>query len=182
MATRHDIFKEHLKAWLKAKGNRKARREITKHVCFIAAVHPKSVSRAFRRAQMRSVSENHRRGPRTTYGPIGVPSPKNGSIGLTESSSTLHTVQWRRWPSQSALPHQRHPLASLPSEENSHSYYDLDPAILTPNPRISTTAFAVGAHQRDHHVAEGIPIPRLQEILKKYNRLAAPVPARKSAD
>jgi hypothetical protein len=69
MATRKDIFKEHLKAWLKAKGNRKMRREITKHVCFIASVHPKSVPRAFRRAQMRSESDNHRRGPKTTYGP-----------------------------------------------------------------------------------------------------------------
>lgn len=69
MATRQDIFKEHLQAWLKAKGNRQARREITRSVCFIALVHPKSVPRAFRRAQMRDVSVSHRRGPKTTYGP-----------------------------------------------------------------------------------------------------------------
>ena len=69
MATRKDIFKEHLNAWLKANGNRRERREITKHVCFVTLVHPKSVPRAFRRAQMRSASENHRCGPRTKYGP-----------------------------------------------------------------------------------------------------------------
>ena len=69
MATKKSIFEEHLKAWLKAKGNRKARRGITAHVCFTASVHPKSVPRAFRRAQMRSASEYHRRGPRTRYGP-----------------------------------------------------------------------------------------------------------------
>jgi len=69
MATRHDIFKEHLAAWLKARGNRKARREIARNICSVVPVHPKSVSRAFRRTQMRDASANHRRGPRTTYGP-----------------------------------------------------------------------------------------------------------------
>lgn len=68
MATKKDIFKEHLKAWLKAEGNRNARREITKSVCAIVSVHPKSVPRAFRRAQMRDASVNHRRGPKTIYG------------------------------------------------------------------------------------------------------------------
>ena len=69
MATKQDIFKEHLKAWLKAKGNRKERREITRNICAIVSMHPKSVSRAFRRTQMRDVSVHHRRGPRTLYGP-----------------------------------------------------------------------------------------------------------------
>jgi len=69
MATKQDIFKEHLHAWLKAKGNRNARREITRNICAIVSLHPKSVPRAFRRAQMRDASVNHRRGPRTIYGP-----------------------------------------------------------------------------------------------------------------
>lgn len=69
MATKRDIFKEFLKAWLEAKGNRKARRDIVKHICFVAKVHPKSVARSFRRAQMRDVSSRHRPGRRTTYGP-----------------------------------------------------------------------------------------------------------------
>ena len=69
MATKHDIFKEHLAAWLKAEGNRKKRRDLTEHVCFIASMHPKSVPRAFRRAQMRGASGSRGRGRRTTYGP-----------------------------------------------------------------------------------------------------------------
>lgn len=69
MATKHDIFKEHLKAWLKAKGRRKERREIASHVCFVAKVHPKSVARGFRRAQLRSGPSGRRRGRRTVYGP-----------------------------------------------------------------------------------------------------------------
>jgi len=69
MATKQDIFKEHLSVWLKAKGDRAARREITRHVVFVTGLHPKSVPRAFRRSQMRSASGHHRRGPRTKYGP-----------------------------------------------------------------------------------------------------------------
>jgi len=69
MATKQDIFREHLGAWLRSKGNRKARREITKNICSVVSCHPKSVPRAFRRAQMRDTSVNHRPGPRTTYGP-----------------------------------------------------------------------------------------------------------------
>jgi hypothetical protein len=69
MATKRNIFEEHLTAWLKAKGDRKKRREITRHICFTASMHPKSVPRAFRRTQMQSTSEHHRRGRRTIYGP-----------------------------------------------------------------------------------------------------------------
>lgn len=69
MATRKSIFEERLKSWLKAKGNKRARQEITAHVCFVAFVHPKSVPRSFRRAQMRSISEQHRPGRRIVYGP-----------------------------------------------------------------------------------------------------------------
>jgi L-aminopeptidase/D-esterase-like protein len=35
---------------------------------------------------------------------------------------------------------------------------------------------------RDDHVVEALPIPRLQEILKKYNRLAVPAAQRKAAE
>ncbi len=69
MATKQDIFKEHLSVWLKAKGNRKVRREITRNICAIVSMHPKSVPRAFHRAQMRDTSVNHRRGPRIIYDP-----------------------------------------------------------------------------------------------------------------
>lgn len=69
MATRQDILREHLAAWLKAKGNRRARREITTHVCFVTGMHAKSVSRAFRREQMRVASGRRRPGRPTVFGP-----------------------------------------------------------------------------------------------------------------
>jgi tRNA-dihydrouridine synthase len=49
MATKKDIFEEHLKAWLKAKGNRKRRGEITRHIVFVTKMHPGSVSRKLKR-------------------------------------------------------------------------------------------------------------------------------------
>lgn len=69
MATKKSIFVEHLKAWLEAKGNRQARRDIIANICFIASVHPKSVSRSFRRVQMRDEAAVEHRGRKTTYGP-----------------------------------------------------------------------------------------------------------------
>lgn len=69
MATKRDVLSEHLDVWLSVKKDRGRRREITVMVCAILKIHPKSVPRAFRRVQMRSVSDDRRRGRRTTYGP-----------------------------------------------------------------------------------------------------------------
>ena len=77
MATKQDIFKEHLTTWLKARGNRKARREITRNICAVALVHPKSVPRAFRRVQMQNASSSRRRGRKTVYGPDATSALKN---------------------------------------------------------------------------------------------------------
>jgi hypothetical protein len=77
MATKHNIFKEHLAAWLEASGNRKVRKEIIKSICMIACVHPKSVSRAFRRVQIQDTSSSHRRGRKIVYGPDVTAALKN---------------------------------------------------------------------------------------------------------
>lgn len=69
MATKQDILKTHLTDWLKARGDRKRRREISDHVCFVAGMHPKSVPRAFRREQMRDHGKTEGRGRPVTYGP-----------------------------------------------------------------------------------------------------------------
>lgn len=69
MATKQDIFEEHLDVWLRATGNRKKRREITKHIVFTAKVHPKSVARSFRRVQMKDRFREERRGRTTFYTP-----------------------------------------------------------------------------------------------------------------
>lgn len=53
MATKKDIFEEHLQAWLQARGDRRKRRNIIDHICFVAKVHPKSVPRSFSRADRR---------------------------------------------------------------------------------------------------------------------------------
>jgi len=69
METKKNIFREHLSAWLAAKGDKQRRGEILKHICFTAKVHPKSVSRSFRRAQMRDSSLPDERGRLVCYGP-----------------------------------------------------------------------------------------------------------------
>lgn len=69
MATKKNIFTEHLEAWLKAKEDKKKRGEIIRHICFVTGVHPKSVPRSFRRAQMRDLSAQEKRGCKTIYTP-----------------------------------------------------------------------------------------------------------------
>jgi len=70
METKKNIFKEHLGAWLKAKGDKKKRGDILRHICFVAGVHPKSVPRSFRRVQMRDPAHGERRG---TIGTLRAP-------------------------------------------------------------------------------------------------------------
>ena len=69
MTTKNDIFKEHLTKWLKAKGNRKKRGEMIKHISQTAKIHPKSVSRSFRRHQMGKVGGSKKSGCPITYTP-----------------------------------------------------------------------------------------------------------------
>lgn len=71
MATKHEVLLDHLNDWLLAKGDRKRRSKIAQVVCEAIRIHPKSVSRAFRRLQMRDPSQNSgssRRGRRPLYG------------------------------------------------------------------------------------------------------------------
>jgi len=67
MDTKNNIFAEHLPAWLKAKGNRKKRGEITAHIVFITRIHPKSVPRKFKRLQLRDPSRQDHRGRKRYY-------------------------------------------------------------------------------------------------------------------
>lgn len=69
MTTKNNIYREHLREWLKARKDKKKRGEIVRNICFIAKVHPKSVPRSFRRVQMRRTGEEERRGRRTIYTP-----------------------------------------------------------------------------------------------------------------
>lgn len=67
MKTKNKVFEEHLEAWLKAKGNRKARGEIGKHIVFITKCHPKSVSRTFKRLQLHDPAKQEGRGRSRYY-------------------------------------------------------------------------------------------------------------------
>lgn len=68
MKTKDEVFKEHLQAWLNAKGNRKKRGEISKHMVFVTSCHPKSVSRTFKRLQLRDKAYEDKRGRDRYYG------------------------------------------------------------------------------------------------------------------
>lgn len=67
METKNKVFEEHLQEWLKAKGNRKRRGEIATHMVFVTKCHPKSVSRTFKRLQMRDPTHTERRGRQRYY-------------------------------------------------------------------------------------------------------------------
>lgn len=69
MATKKDIFQEHLSLWLKTKRDRTQRGEITKHIVFVTNMHPKSAPRKFKTLQMRERARQDRRGRPTQYGP-----------------------------------------------------------------------------------------------------------------
>lgn len=62
MKTKDEVFTEHLQAWLKTRGNRKKRGEIARHMVFATKCHPKSVSRTFKRLQLRDVAHQDKRG------------------------------------------------------------------------------------------------------------------------
>jgi hypothetical protein len=69
MATIHEVLQAHLNDWLKAKGDRKRRSKIAQVVCEAIRIHPKSISRAFRRLQMKDGARGERRGRPKMYGP-----------------------------------------------------------------------------------------------------------------
>lgn len=62
METKNKVFLEHLQEWLSAKRKRKKRGEIARHMVFATKCHPKSVSRTFRRLQLRDKAHRERRG------------------------------------------------------------------------------------------------------------------------
>jgi hypothetical protein len=69
MATKKNIFEEHLREWLEAKKDKAKRGEIIQHICFTAKVHPKSIPRSFKRIQLRDRRVQEQRGRKTYYTP-----------------------------------------------------------------------------------------------------------------
>ena len=69
MTTKKDIFLSRLPEWLQARGDKKRRGEITRAVSLVTGIHLKSVSRSFRRAQLRDTSAARRPGRKRYYTP-----------------------------------------------------------------------------------------------------------------
>lgn len=69
MATKKDIFQTHLTEWLKVKGDKKKRGDITRHICFVTGMHPRSVPRKFKRLQLRDPAHKEKRGRSEYYTP-----------------------------------------------------------------------------------------------------------------
>ena len=69
MTTKKEIFKAHLSEWLECRNDRRKRGEMARSISEIAKVHPKSVPRSFRRAQMTTKTGVENRGRRALYTP-----------------------------------------------------------------------------------------------------------------
>jgi len=67
MATKNNIFQEHLSAYLK--GNKKEKGHILDHVCFVVGMHRKAAARKFGRLQMKDAGIPERRGRSLVYTP-----------------------------------------------------------------------------------------------------------------
>lgn len=93
MTTKKNIFQEHLNEWLETEGHKKKRGEIMRHICFVAGVHPKSVPRSFRRAQMHDPTVEERRGRKTYYTPDVIAALKEiWEIASEPCGENLHAV------------------------------------------------------------------------------------------
>jgi len=93
MTTKHNIFKEHLREWLKARGDKKKRGDMVRSICAVAGVHPKSVPRSFTRIQMRRVGEQERRGRAEYYTPDVIAALKEVWDAASEPcAENLHGV------------------------------------------------------------------------------------------
>jgi len=67
MATKNNIFQDKLAEWMAAKGDRKKRGEINRHVSFVTGMHPKSVPRRFKALQCERRGTQKKRGRATYY-------------------------------------------------------------------------------------------------------------------
>lgn len=93
MTTKNNIYREHLREWLKARKNKKKRGEIVSNICFVTGVHPKSVPRSFRRIQMGRTGIEERRGRKTVYTPDVIAALKDvWDMASEPCAENLHGV------------------------------------------------------------------------------------------
>ena len=93
MATKKDIFTSRLPEWLKAKGDKAKRGGIARAVALVTGMHPKSVSRSFRRVQMRDPAKAELRGRKRLYTPDAIAALREvWDIGGEPCGENLHGV------------------------------------------------------------------------------------------
>ena len=93
MATKHEVLKDHLKEWLSAKKDKKKRGEIIKLVSEAIRIHPQSVSRAFKRLQMRGGDPRPRPGRPVIYAPDAIAALRDvWEAGNMSCGELLHPV------------------------------------------------------------------------------------------
>jgi hypothetical protein len=93
MATKRDIFEEHLEEWLKIKNDRKKRGVMGREIARIAKVHPKSVPRSFKRVQLCDQGNVPRRGRPRYYGNDVIAALKDvWEIGSEACGENLHPM------------------------------------------------------------------------------------------
>ena len=93
MMTKQSIFKAHLTEWLACRGDRKKRGEIVKDIARIAKIHKKSVSRSFKRVQLKDSSVSERRGRPRYYLPDVIVALKEvWEIGSESCGENLHAM------------------------------------------------------------------------------------------
>jgi len=91
MATKKDIFEEHLPSYLKAGKSEKS--EILRAVCLIAGYHSKSAIRKFRRLQMQTTGHLELRGRKEYYTPAVTVALKDlWEIGNEACGELLHPM------------------------------------------------------------------------------------------
>src|SRR5438045_3955675 len=91
MATKKDIFQEHLPSYLKAGKEHKG--SILKHVCFVTGMHRKAAIRKFRALQMKHKGKPENRGRSEFYTPDVILALKTiWSAGSEVCGELLHPM------------------------------------------------------------------------------------------
>lgn len=67
MTTKHEVLRSNLSKWLACKGDKRKRKELTKHLAKTLSMHKKSIGRSMRRLQLKSEKEEEKRGRNMYY-------------------------------------------------------------------------------------------------------------------
>jgi hypothetical protein len=93
MKTKDEVFREHLSTWLKARGNKRERGKIMRHMVFVTKCHPKSVPRTFKRLQLHDKAHREKRGRPRYYDKAVIAALRSvWEIGDRSCGEVLHPM------------------------------------------------------------------------------------------